>query len=298
MTNRPTLYKTEYCKNWDEHGQCRYGNKCRYAHGVHDLRFIHRPEHYRTKICRAFHELGICDYGPRCKYIHESNSSKLARKLPTQPQAGTLHNIPKESPATLVHDIKTSTDSEPSEPTEGPDQTLLQHLSQLGPVTIEPTMTKMRTSDTMLGIINKRGQIQERELPPGLGVTDEYMSIDSLFTLLEQRKHLNPGDMDRPEIRQTMMDKYKINEPTLHTLFKYYNTIAIMPPIFDDKEERRVGVWVTDKADWELQVRKVDERNKALKKAKEEAIKDNKGKTDDIEKKKEESLKDLFDESY
>lgn len=30
-------YKTELCKNWQEFGHCRYGTKCRFAHGHHEL---------------------------------------------------------------------------------------------------------------------------------------------------------------------------------------------------------------------------------------------------------------------
>ncbi len=29
--------KYEMCKNWREKGQCRYGDKCLFAHGEHEL---------------------------------------------------------------------------------------------------------------------------------------------------------------------------------------------------------------------------------------------------------------------
>lgn len=150
----------------------------------------------------------------------------------------------------------------------------------------------------MLNIMKQRKEAEEKELK-GYTVTDENMSIDSLFTLLEQRKRLQPGEIDKPEIRQAMLEKYKIDEPTLGTLFKYYNTMAIMPPAIDDKEERRLSVWVTDMVDWEKQVRQVDQRNAEIKKARQEALKDNnrakKEKEDNTEDK---ALKDLFDEGY
>lgn len=31
-------YKTVKCRHFDFHGQCRYGDKCSYAHGDHELR--------------------------------------------------------------------------------------------------------------------------------------------------------------------------------------------------------------------------------------------------------------------
>ncbi|ORZ01451.1 hypothetical protein BCR43DRAFT_423842, partial [Syncephalastrum racemosum] len=64
------LYKTEYCRNWTELGQCRYGRKCRYAHGLGELRQVTRPTRYKTQICRAYHVEGTCPYGVRCTFIH------------------------------------------------------------------------------------------------------------------------------------------------------------------------------------------------------------------------------------
>ncbi|SAM01101.1 hypothetical protein [Absidia glauca] len=36
------LYKTELCRNWQEMGQCKYGKKCCFAHGVKDLKVAQR----------------------------------------------------------------------------------------------------------------------------------------------------------------------------------------------------------------------------------------------------------------
>ncbi|KAI9300005.1 hypothetical protein BJ944DRAFT_235200, partial [Cunninghamella echinulata] len=65
------LYKTEYCRNWAELGTCRYGTKCRYAHGEMELRMIPRHNRYKTQVCRAYHLDGTCSYGNRCTYIHD-----------------------------------------------------------------------------------------------------------------------------------------------------------------------------------------------------------------------------------
>ncbi|ORZ17808.1 hypothetical protein BCR42DRAFT_325672, partial [Absidia repens] len=68
-------YKTEYCRNWTELGHCRYGTKCRYAHGANELRKAPRHLLYKTQICRAYHEQGECPYGIRCTFIHENQYS-------------------------------------------------------------------------------------------------------------------------------------------------------------------------------------------------------------------------------
>jgi hypothetical protein len=148
----------------------------------------------------------------------------------------------------------------------------------------------------MLGIMKHRQEAEQKELK-GLAVTEEAISIDSLYTLLEQRKRLEPGEIDTPLVRQAIIKKYKIDEPTLAILLKYYNNLAIMPPAIDDKEERRKGVWVTDKVDWQNQVKAVDQRNAEIKKARQEAIKDN-NRALSKDEKQEQALKDLFDESY
>ncbi|CAO3642310.1 unnamed protein product [Mucor hiemalis] len=149
----------------------------------------------------------------------------------------------------------------------------------------------------MLNIIHQRKQEEQREIN-GLAVSDGLLSIDSLFTLLEQRKRLNPGEIDKPSVRQAILEKYKLDDPTLSTLLKYYNTMTIMPPALDDKEERRMGIWVNDKVEWENTVKAVDQRNAQIKKAKQEALKDNNRNGEDQEAKKDQALKDLFDENY
>ncbi|CEP12947.1 hypothetical protein [Parasitella parasitica] len=65
-----SLYKTELCRNWEESGHCRYGNKCQYAHGSADLREIDRHPKYKTQKCRTFHQTGSCPYGSRCTFRH------------------------------------------------------------------------------------------------------------------------------------------------------------------------------------------------------------------------------------
>lgn len=66
----PAKHKTELCKSFSELGSCRYGEKCRFAHGVHELKKLSIPnENYRKRPCKNW-ESGECRYGMRCQFRH------------------------------------------------------------------------------------------------------------------------------------------------------------------------------------------------------------------------------------
>ena len=66
-------YKTELCRPFEENGTCKYGDKCQFAHGVHELRSLNRHPKYKTELCRTFHTIGFCPYGPRCHFVHKAD---------------------------------------------------------------------------------------------------------------------------------------------------------------------------------------------------------------------------------
>ncbi|OWA50708.1 putative Protein TIS11 [Hypsibius exemplaris] len=68
-------YKTELCRAYLEAGHCKYGEKCQFAHGKHDLRVVNRHPKYKTENCRSFFTTGICQYGMRCHFIHHLSES-------------------------------------------------------------------------------------------------------------------------------------------------------------------------------------------------------------------------------
>ncbi|KAK7605200.1 hypothetical protein V9T40_007058 [Parthenolecanium corni] len=74
-------YKTELCHPFEENGVCKYGEKCQFAHGFHELRDLARHPKYKTELCRTFHAEGYCPYGARCHFIHEERS--LAKGKPS-----------------------------------------------------------------------------------------------------------------------------------------------------------------------------------------------------------------------
>ncbi|XP_034232511.1 mRNA decay activator protein ZFP36L1 [Thrips palmi] len=63
-------YKTELCRPYEESGSCKYGDKCQFAHGAHELRTLVRHPKYKTELCRTYHTIGLCPYGPRCHFVH------------------------------------------------------------------------------------------------------------------------------------------------------------------------------------------------------------------------------------
>ena len=64
-------YRTELCHNFQEHGFCKYGNKCQFAHFQHELRPVTRHRKYKTAMCHTYHVTGLCRYGTRCHFIHD-----------------------------------------------------------------------------------------------------------------------------------------------------------------------------------------------------------------------------------
>lgn len=80
-------YKTELCRPFEETGECKYGEKCQFAHGAYELRQLPRHPKYKTELCRTFHTTGFCPYGPRCHFIHkEELSSKVICAPPASDQ--------------------------------------------------------------------------------------------------------------------------------------------------------------------------------------------------------------------
>lgn len=70
-------YKTELCKSFMETKFCVYGNKCRFAHGRHELCEKNEKQNkYKVKNCSSFKDFGFCLYGARCNFIHDTRDLK------------------------------------------------------------------------------------------------------------------------------------------------------------------------------------------------------------------------------
>ncbi|CAH0386017.1 unnamed protein product [Bemisia tabaci] len=87
-----TRYKTELCRPYEENGGCKYGDKCQFAHGFHELRSLSRHPKYKTELCKTFHTSGFCPYGPRCHFIHNADETRaLAPRESRKPKPGPFY---------------------------------------------------------------------------------------------------------------------------------------------------------------------------------------------------------------
>lgn len=82
-------YKTELCRQYEEKGQCRYGEKCQFAHGDVERRSLDRHPKYKTEMCRTYHQHGFCNYGLRCNFIH-NEEERLNRHSAIGPHCGMV----------------------------------------------------------------------------------------------------------------------------------------------------------------------------------------------------------------
>ncbi|CAI2302268.1 unnamed protein product [Caenorhabditis sp. 36 PRJEB53466] len=69
-------FKTALCDSFRRNQTCSYGDQCRFAHGVHELRLPQHPRgrnhpKYKTVLCDKFSTTGTCKYGTRCQFIHK-----------------------------------------------------------------------------------------------------------------------------------------------------------------------------------------------------------------------------------
>ena len=68
-------YKTEECLAWTVKGTCKYGKKCRFAHGQDEIRKIKHHKRYRTIKCEKWENEMFCCYGKRCRFLHNPTVS-------------------------------------------------------------------------------------------------------------------------------------------------------------------------------------------------------------------------------
>lgn len=87
-------YKTELCRPFEETGECRYGNKCQFAHGKNELRVMNRHPRYKTELCRTYHTTGFCSYGQRCNFIHNDEERRGPACPPVSRVQSQQHRLP------------------------------------------------------------------------------------------------------------------------------------------------------------------------------------------------------------
>ncbi|CEF62379.1 Cth1 [Strongyloides ratti] len=91
---RVTSYKTALCISYRLKGVCSFGDNCRFAHSLEELKPppVRHPK-YKTQLCDKFSATGICPYGSRCNFIHTTKSGQIVCDYPkylAALQRGTL----------------------------------------------------------------------------------------------------------------------------------------------------------------------------------------------------------------
>ncbi|XP_018008730.1 uncharacterized protein LOC108666379 [Hyalella azteca] len=90
-------YKTELCRAFQIRGNCRYGSRCNYAHGLDQLKVSFHHGKYKTRNCQAYHESGYCRYGARCSFIHDLEEGILKCSIANKEILEALHHWPEEN---------------------------------------------------------------------------------------------------------------------------------------------------------------------------------------------------------
>eukprot|EP00286_Rhodomonas_abbreviata_P029272 CAMPEP_0181300218 /NCGR_PEP_ID=MMETSP1101-20121128/6771_1 /TAXON_ID=46948 /ORGANISM="Rhodomonas abbreviata, Strain Caron Lab Isolate" /LENGTH=386 /DNA_ID=CAMNT_0023405437 /DNA_START=591 /DNA_END=1751 /DNA_ORIENTATION=+ len=88
---RPSNYKTRLCMKWQQQGECSFGARCNFAHGVDEMRQHQQHQHEivaapvflntqaqpravnenrKTRLCTKFHQFGTCPYAEKCNFAH------------------------------------------------------------------------------------------------------------------------------------------------------------------------------------------------------------------------------------
>ncbi|CAB05147.1 C3H1-type domain-containing protein [Caenorhabditis elegans] len=78
LKKKEEAFKTSLCGFHRRGQKCAYGEKCKFAHSVHELRFPQTKRNhrnYKTVLCNNFSTTGHCKYGIRCQFIHRSMDS-------------------------------------------------------------------------------------------------------------------------------------------------------------------------------------------------------------------------------
>jgi len=125
-------YKTELCRPFEENGTCKYGDKCQFAHGYHELRGLNRHPKYKTEFCRTYHTIGFCPYGPRCHFIHNDEEKRLAQSSNGRPcSMSSMESSPSSpnidiAPSPFGYNL-----TPPTSPGNGGDVFLFDEPSQL-----------------------------------------------------------------------------------------------------------------------------------------------------------------------
>lgn len=179
---KQNLYKTELCRSFCETGSCRYGHKCQFAHGSHELRPVLRHPKYKTEICKTFATTGTCPYGNRCRFIHNGPNGIL-NPGPNHPhhqffaQKTDVRSI--SSPSLLMHSLPPPSAGIPA--TSMPSS-LASSGSSSPSDSSSPILSPSGTSPILSPLASPLS-------PVGAGAVHHHTSIESTFQSLQAKMH-------------------------------------------------------------------------------------------------------------
>jgi len=64
--------EAQECYDFQEKGNCEYGDECRFKHGANDKRDLKAARRAKAGPCYAFQEKGACEYGDECRFQHSA----------------------------------------------------------------------------------------------------------------------------------------------------------------------------------------------------------------------------------
>ena len=187
-TSSSGRYKTELCRPFEESGQCKYGEKCQFAHGAKELRRLPRHPKYKTELCRTYHTIGFCPYGPRCHFIHNEDERRMNNIVNKNQQQIATHqpvpiHRPKWSNLKRLSSLGSSLDSPRSSDSDSPTR-------------LSPTFSDdiFSTSSVPFSVLGSDGGSCRSSPDFTSCQTTIPMTQKSLTTPLNVQTHLNTVD--------------------------------------------------------------------------------------------------------
>ncbi|XP_041353759.1 mRNA decay activator protein ZFP36L2-like [Gigantopelta aegis] len=196
-------YKTELCRPFEESGQCKYGDKCQFAHGAKELRSLPRHPKYKTDLCRTYHTIGFCPYGPRCHFIHNEDERRLGsiinnkNQQNNKPHHPTPIHRPKWSNLQRLSSMGSSLDSPRSSDSGSP--------TRLSPTFSEDIFSSSSVPFSILGSdggssrsspdfttsCHANNLTSQKSLTTPLNVQTHLNTVDTVLDLLRMQQQFN-----------------------------------------------------------------------------------------------------------
>uniref|UniRef100_A0A8C6US46 mRNA decay activator protein ZFP36 n=1 Tax=Neogobius melanostomus TaxID=47308 RepID=A0A8C6US46_9GOBI len=133
-----TRYKTELCRPFEENGSCKYGEKCQFAHGYHELRSLSRHPKYKTEPRPAPASNANAQPGePRCGY--GQRDMLPPQQLFTQRDRPKLHHSLSFSGFSTHHGLESPLLDSPTSRTPPPQNTASSSVSSFYEEAMSPS---------------------------------------------------------------------------------------------------------------------------------------------------------------